>query len=305
MENRMTYKKAKSLVEVREKAFEKHESHWTELTKEGILDALSSAKDNKSIKLKHQVKGCSSVWSIRHYYEMNQAVVDRASYCKNHVICPSCAKRRQWILTQHINAKIRSLLKIDAELKVSFITFSPANYQHLKPGLKEVSKFRSTIGRKTNLKTNELRKIAGGVTSIDVTNKGKGWNVHLHMIAVHREDLDIQRLQNDWDKITGKEDSQLDVQDMILSENRFSENDITQEFSITGRSRYLTKPHTLNADNLLTLARVSKGFRFISAFGDCGGMSKEYVREDKLAHLKNKPYMTYRVDLNDGVYRPQ
>lgn len=301
----MPYKKEFSLVEVKEKAFERYESHWTELTEKGILEALSKAKDNRSKKLKHQVMGCESVWSIRHYYEINKAVVDRASFCKNHIVCPSCSKRRQWILTQHINAKISELLKIDAELKVSFITFSPANYKHLTPGLKEASKFRSTIAKKTRYRTNELQKIAGGVTSIDVTKKGKGWNIHLHMIAVHREDFDIDRLQNDWDKITGREDSHLKLEKMIRSENRFSENDITQEFSIIGRSRYLTKPHELNADDLLSLSRVSKGFKFISAFGVCRGMSKEYIREDKLAYLKGKPSVLYWIDMNDGIYNPQ
>ena len=246
-----------SLVEVKEKTFNRHEQHWAELTNEGILEALSNANDNRARKLKQQIEACSSIWSIRYYYEDDKAVVDRASYCKNHIVCPSCAKRRQWILTQHINAKIRSLLTIDADLKVSFITFSPANYKHLTPGLREESKFRSAIARKTKFKTNELGKIAGGVTSIDVTNGRNGWNIHLHMMAVHREGFDIERLKHDWGKIAG-EGSHLDLKNVILSENRFSENDITQEFSIIGRSRYLTKPHKLNADDLVKLGRVSK-----------------------------------------------
>ncbi|MGB0935747.1 MAG: hypothetical protein ACPGXY_06775, partial [Alphaproteobacteria bacterium] len=60
----MPYKTELSLVEAQEKTFEKYEGHWTKLTKEGILEALSKAKDNRSKKLKHQVMGCSSIWFI-------------------------------------------------------------------------------------------------------------------------------------------------------------------------------------------------------------------------------------------------
>ena len=50
---------------------------------------------------------------------------------------------------------------------------------------------------------NELCKAHGIVYAVEITNKGRGWHPHIHMVALVDDWIDGKKLSQQWEAITG------------------------------------------------------------------------------------------------------
>ena len=49
---------------------------------------------------------------------------------------------------------------------------------------------------------NELCKAHGIVYAVEITNRGRGWHPHIHMVALVDEWIDRKKLSQQWEAIT-------------------------------------------------------------------------------------------------------
>ena len=75
-------------------------------------------------------------------------------------------------------------------------------FNHLKNSFQTLQTARRKWLKRGN-GHNELCKAHGIVFAYEITNKGKGWHPHLHMILLVDDWIDIDKLSNEWLAITG------------------------------------------------------------------------------------------------------
>ena len=236
--------------------------------------------------LGQKVRGCGSFLHLREWLQHDQSRLINANFCKKHLLCPTCAWRRATKLVARYTKKAEILAKAHPELIPCMITFGPRNGEDLAVQLellKDILKRMGATARKAASKTGvmgghsliEWNKIAGSLTALEVTNKGKGWHVHCHTFALLSAYIDREALSGELGRFSGGSCTIVDV--------RACKNGI-----IAGMCevvKYALKPGELTHEQTLFVFEQFKGTRMINARGLLRGDQEGDIDEDDLPDL--------------------
>lgn len=156
-----------------------------------------------------KLSGCGNYLEFRQYYTVGKTRLTKASFCKQHLICPLCAIRRGAKTLEAYLSRYRVIKAENPTWKLSMITLTVVNgddlaerFQHLHKSVQRVFKHRRDYLDKQRGKT-EWRKVHGWVGTYEVTNKGNGWHPHAHIMVLHTSSFDYRAIQAEWKEITG------------------------------------------------------------------------------------------------------
>ena len=129
--------------------------------------------------------------------------------CKRHMLCQFCSAIRGTKQAMLHHSKALEILKNNPNLKLVFITLTIKNgddlgerFNHLMGSFKTMQMARRKwLVRGTG--HNELCKAHGIVYAVEITNKGRGWHPHIHMVALVDDWIDREKLSKEWEAITG------------------------------------------------------------------------------------------------------
>lgn len=229
------------------------------------------------------VRGCASFLHLREWLKHGESRLINANFCKKHLLCPTCAWRRSVKLVSRYTTKAEILAKEHPELIPCMITFGPRNGEDLLERLhllKEIIKKMGEAARKaaSNPEKNlpiEWNKILGSLRSIEVTNKGRGWHVHVHVFALLSRYVDREALSVELMRFSGGECKIVDV--------RACKNGI-----IAGMCeviKYALKPGELTNEQTLHVYEQFKGTRMIDPTGLLRGVLEGDIDQDDLPDL--------------------
>jgi hypothetical protein len=257
-------------------------------------------------KVAAEVHQCASWLLFRNYYTVDQVRLVGAHTCKKHLLCPFCAARRGAVNVQRYGERFAHLVKQNPHLVPAMLTLTIKNGPDLEERFKHlVSSLRRLLEKRRNAlkgnSTTELQKAVGGVYSVETTNKGNGWHVHLHAVVLLDGFIDREQLSREWEAITG--DSKIiDVRrlakgtkDVLDREGNISPK-IVEAFCEV--FKYALKFSDLDYSDNVTAYEVMRGKRLLGSWGLFWGVKvPESLLDDPLYGL---PYleMIYRFDGN-------
>ena len=157
----------------------------------------------------HQLSGCANYLMFRHYYTLDKYKLSGLMTCKKHMLCPFCSAIRASKQATAYHEKMVHILKENPNLKPVFMTLTVKNGDDLKERFNHLKNSFQTLqtARRKWLKRgnghNELCKAHGIVYAYEITNNGKGWHPHLHMILLVDDWIDKDKLSAEWKAITG------------------------------------------------------------------------------------------------------
>lgn len=185
------------------------------------LQMLDYLREYKTDEKKHEIQkqqaiqatsrlaDCGNYLLFSDYYTAGQVRLTRASFCKQHLICPLCAIRRGAKTLGIYLERYLHLRALNPLLRGSMITFTVRNgddlverFKHLQRSIGRLLERRRDFLKKGRGRT-EFRKVTAFVGSYEITNKGKGWHPHAHVMVLHESSFDYSALVAEWGEITG------------------------------------------------------------------------------------------------------
>ena len=159
-------------------------------------------------RIQADIAQCANWLMFRHYYTINDVRLAAAHTCKRHLLCSFCAARRGAKYVERYTDRLQVILKERPSLVPVMLTLTTINGPDLKERFSHFMKaLRKLLKKRRNAKQGvtctELSKAVGGVYSVEVTNKGKGWHVHLHAVLLLDDWIDREELSREWHAITG------------------------------------------------------------------------------------------------------
>ena len=155
------------------------------------------------------LSGCANYLLFKHYYTLDKYKLSGLKTCKKHMLCPFCSAIRASKQATAYQEKMVHILKENPNLKPVFMTLTVKNgdylderFNHLKDSFKTYQSRRRDWLKKGR-GYNELCKAHGIVYAYEITNNGKGWHPHLHMILLVDDWIDKDKLSAEWYAITG------------------------------------------------------------------------------------------------------
>ena len=155
------------------------------------------------------LSGCANYLLFKHYYTLDKYKLSGLKTCKKHMLCPFCSAIRASKQATAYHDKMVHLLKENPNLKPVFVTLTVRNgddlkerFNHLKDSFK-VYQSRRRDWLKKGRGYNEFCKAHGIVYAYEITDNGKGWHPHLHMILLVDDWIDKDKLSAEWYAITG------------------------------------------------------------------------------------------------------
>jgi len=254
-----------------------------------------------------KVQQCASWLLFRNYYTADQIRLAGAYTCQKHLLCPFCAARRGAISAQKYGERFALLVQQRPNLIPVMLTLTLKNgpdleerFQHFMTSLRKLLSRRRDWFKKGRGWT-ELAKAAGGVYSVETTNKGKGWHVHLHAVLLLDDYIDREALSREWHRITG-DSTILDVRRLArgVSEMTDNQGQITPKIAeaFCEVFKYALKFSDLSYQDNITAFEVMRGKRLLGSFRLFRGVQvPDSLLDDPLQGL---PYleMIYRFDGN-------
>ena len=157
----------------------------------------------------HTLSGCANYLLFKHYYTLDKYKLAGLRTCKKHMLCPFCSAIRASKQATAYHEKMLVILKENPKLKPVFMTLTVKNGDDLKERFNHLKNSFQTLqtARRKWLKRgnghNELCKAHGIVFAYEITNNGKGWHPHLHMVLLVDDWIDRDKLSDQWKAITG------------------------------------------------------------------------------------------------------
>lgn len=206
-----------------------------------------------------KLESCGNYLEFRNYYTVGKTRLTKASFCKQHLLCPLCAIRRGAKTLEAYLARYRVVKDENPSWRLSMLTLTVANgedlaerFQHLHNSIKRVFKRRRDYLDKQRGLT-EWRKVYGWVGTYEVTNKGNGWHPHAHIMCLHSSSFDYKALQAEWKEITG--DSHVLNVSAAKHPNE-PERDFLEVFKYAVKFSDMTAEQNIHAWNVLRARRL-------------------------------------------------
>jgi hypothetical protein len=167
--------------------------------------------------------------------------------------CPECRRRTYFKLLKGWLELVKPMVN------PKLLTLTIKNKSYLdKKDIKFIRKCFNKFLRKKYYK----RRIKGGLYVIEITNKGRGWNIHIHALieasSKKEEYLPQQKISRDWLQLTG---------DSPIVDIRKTH---TPKKGLKYILKYFFKPPKVNGKEEV-YNRVLKKSRLIQPFGDLYG----------------------------------
>lgn len=207
-----------------------------------------------------KLRECGNWLAFHHYWTVGKVRLGRASFCKEHLLCPLCAIRRGSKALQAYAQRFRAIQAEDCSLEPYLVTLTVKNgpdlaerFEHLK------ASFQRLMKRRFEKRTwSVLKGVAGGVTSFEFTNKGNGWHPHTHSILLAPSPIEEENLAHEWYRITG---------DSYICDVRRFDPAQPVEHGFMEVFKYAVKFSELPLDLQWQAFRTLRGRRLLSSFG--------------------------------------
>jgi Replication protein len=153
---------------------------------------------------RQKLQDCGNWLVFAHYFTVDKVRLSRASFCKEHLLCPLCAIRRGAKLLAAYLRRFQAIAAARPELVPYLVTLTVKNgpdlgerFRHLHAAYRQLQKRRMEVRTRS-----VLRQVAGGVTSYEFTNRGKGWHPHVHSLVLSASEPLQADLAREWHSIT-------------------------------------------------------------------------------------------------------
>ena len=180
-----------------------------ELKVQASLCDPSNGTMQRFAKASANIGSCGNYLVFNDYYTVGKTRLAKASFCKQHLICPLCAIRRASKSLKSYLDRYRVIMQENPSYRLSMITLTVKNgddlterFDHLRNSQKKMFKHRHDYLSRGWGKS-EFRKIHGWVGTHEFTNKGKGWHPHSHIMVLHTENFNYSELIAEWKAVTG------------------------------------------------------------------------------------------------------
>lgn len=231
------------------------------------LDMLGHLRDVSSVestKASAGLASCGNYLHFREYFTVGKVRLHNATFCKQHLICPLCAIRRGAKALGAYLARWEVIQKERPDLHPYLLTLTVKNgpdleerQRHLTRSLKLMMDRRRYFNAGTRgAPYTELCKAEGGVYTLELTNKGKGWHPHCHMIVLAASKPSQSAISAEWHAITG---------DSMIVDCRPIAGDPSEGFMEV--FKYAVKFSDLSLADNWHAAQVLKGKRLLNSFG--------------------------------------
>lgn len=239
---------------------------------------------------------CGEYLLFRHYWTVDEIRLHQAEFCKQHLLCPLCAIRRATKQTAAYMERFHIVTAENPHLIPAFMTYTVKNgadlgerMAHLRKGLRTLTQRRKDI-RTRGKGTSEFGAVAGAVGTLEVTNRGKGWHPHAHMLVLLDRYMDQKALSAEWKAITG--DS------FVVGINRL-DPDAEPIEAFVEVFKYALKFSDLTPAQIWHAARTLRGQRLLFSLGNFRGVDVPDQLTDE--PLEGLPYEEFFYRYLDGV----
>lgn len=203
--------------------------------------------------------------------------------------CPVCARK---IAAERVARYTFAVARMEWPL---FVTLTVANQVEAWEGIK---KLKASWGKMRRTKWFKRCQVVGGITAIEITNRGKGWHPHLHSIIDCR-----------WLAVATPRPQRGDTKAVIKAKCKAAKAELDHEWAkccqqLTASTyvkrsdrlnlrevlKYCADPGTLlNEHGVISeLIRAIDKFRMVQPFGSCMGISA-MIRELAESEMQPKP----------------
>ncbi len=175
------------------------------------LHMADYARDRGEVKLSANLHSCGNYLLFRDYFTVGKVRLHAAQFCKKHLLCPLCAIRRGAKQVKAYLDRLEVVLASQPHLRLSLLTLTVKDgddlgerFRHLTNSFRNMQQARRSYLRGKGPHV-ELAKVEGAVGSYEF-KRGKNsgqWHPHVHMVVLHRSDIDPRKLSADWHKFTG------------------------------------------------------------------------------------------------------
>lgn len=238
----------------------------------------------KYSKASSNLSSCGNYLVFHDYYTVGKTRLAKASFCKQHLLCPLCAIRRASKTLKSYLGRYAVVMGENPHYRLSMITLTVKNgddleerFNHLKKSQKTLFDRRRDWLKKGWGKT-EFRKIHGWVGTHEFTNKGKGWHPHSHIMVLHTENFNYSALIEEWKQVTG---DSCNINVTAIKDTKNAEDGFIEVFKYAVKFSDLTPEQNIHAWGIL------KGKRLLFSGGDFRGVDvPEDLTDDLLDDLE-------------------
>ena len=175
------------------------------------LHMADYARERGEVKISRNLASCGHYLLFRDYFTLGKVRLHAAKFCNKHLLCPLCAIRRGAKQVKAYLDRLQVVLASQPDLRLSLLTLTVKNgddlserFRHLTNSFRTMQQARRSYlrGRGPHV---ELAKVEGAVGSYEF-KRGKNsgeWHPHVHMVVLHRADIDPRKLSAEWHKYTG------------------------------------------------------------------------------------------------------
>jgi hypothetical protein len=269
-----------------------------------IIDLLNSVNtDGKFNKEIMDLKSCSENIVIKKNSNNDSTKLSKAFFCKNHMLCRICAEGRRFRNLNKYKNKFNALIEENKDLKISLITTTIKDNKNLVEGLAEIKYIHKLISCKIKdfkrgKNSSEWGKIDAYITSFEVSRSNINkdyWHPHAHMLTIHNENFNYEKLHQEWSKITNDEKySNIDVKKIPI-----------KDFEKT--LRYITKPISeyLDIEDNILFYKTLKKEHFIRSGGKFRGLKIESNKEDDLTIYDKESVYSFGLDFKKYYHKSE
>ena len=254
-----------------------------------------------------RIRECGEYLKFRDYYQRETVKLVGANFCKNHLTCGLCAIRRGARGMAAYFEKAEAIPGFGVEVLPFLVTTTVRN----GPGLRErlghlLRSYRLLLDCRHGgtRRASVMPSVLGGVYSVEVTNKGKGWHPHVHaiwLLPASGAGVDTLTLRREWEAIT-RDSFECDVRAVA----RCDEVDVGVSPYAQGFAevfKYATKPAELGATLFAEAYPVLRGRRLLGSFGCLRGVAVPESLADDVRGLEFEPYVEFLARYVAGAYR--
>lgn len=229
-----------------------------------MLEHLRETPSPASTKTAASLASCGNYLHFREYFTVGKVRLHNATFCKQHLVCPLCAIRRGAKALGAYLTRWQVIQQERPELRPYLLTLTVKNGPDLEERQAHLTKsLRKLLDKRRNFNAGsrghpwtELCKAQGGVYTLELTNKGKGWHPHCHMIVLASSQPSQSDLSAEWLRITG---------DSMIVDCRPITGDPSEGFMEV--FKYAVKFSDLTLEDNWHAAQILKGKRLLNSFG--------------------------------------
>lgn len=259
-----------------------------------VFDTLPGNPRFHPFMARRKLEECGNWLRFRSYFTVGKVRLAEASFCKEHLICPLCAIRRGGKALQKYQERFSIITAARPDLKPYLVTLTVVNGPDLAERYNHLAKsYGQLLARRRKPRTlSVLREVSGGVGSIELTNRGKGWHPHIHLLVLAADPPNMADLRSEWEQITG---------DSFMCDVRPIGDPVSGFCEVF---KYAVKFSDLSPADNWHAFRLLAGRRLLTSFGCFRGVVVPDDLGDELADLDALPFVEifYRYSFGARAY---